>query len=86
MAQIEIVSKSMVTEVKNIQVNWNGNYYNVFYGKYENGGFFSIPNWNAGGELATFDDIFWNTESISKSLRSKKAAKVIAQAIAHNEK
>lgn len=86
MSHIEILSKTVIEEVKNIQVNWDGNYYNVIYGKYENGGFFSIPNWNSGGELATFDDIFWNTESISKSLKSKKAAKVIAQAIAHNEK
>lgn len=29
-----------------------------------------------------FNDIFWNTESIYKSLKKKKVAKVIAQAIA----
>lgn len=86
MSHIEIVSKTVIEEVKNIQVNWNGNYYNVIYGKHENSGFFSIPNWNAGGELATFNDVFWNTESISKSLKSKKAAKAIAQAIAYNGK
>ena len=47
-----------------------------------NGGFFSIPNWNVGGELATFDDVFWNAESIGRTLKSKKTAKVIAMAIA----
>ena len=47
-----------------------------------NGGFFSIPNWNVGGELGEFSDTFWNEESLSRALRSKKAAKVIAMAIA----
>ena len=86
MVEIKVTNRYDIANVKSINVNWNGNYYHVIYGEHENGGFFSIPNWNAGGELATFDDIFWNTESISKSLKSKKAAKAIAQAIAHNEK
>lgn len=85
MENMKIVRKQEVKEVKNIEVNWNGNYYNVIYGKYKNGGFYSIPNWYTGGELASYDDVFWNTESISKSLKSKKAAKAIAQAIAYNE-
>lgn len=46
------------------------------------GGFFSIPNWNCGGELAEFSDVSWNAESIQRSLKSKRAAKAIAKAIA----
>ena len=68
------------TQIKNIHhigVDYNGNYYSVIFGEYVNGGFFSIPNWNCGGELAGF----WNTESIQKSLKSKRAAKAIAKAI-----
>ena len=73
------------TQIKNIHhigVEYNGNYYNVIFGEYVNGGFFSIPNWNCGGELASFSDVFWNTESIQRSLKSKRAAKAIAKAIA----
>ena len=35
-----------------------------------------------GGELGQFSDTFWNTESLSRVLKSKKVAKVIAMAIA----
>ena len=69
-------------QVHHIGVDFNGNYYSVIFGKYVNGGFFSIPNWNCGGELATFDDVFWNAESIGRSLKSKKSGKAIAMAIA----
>ena len=73
------------TQIKNIHhigVEYNGNYYSVIFGEYVNGGFFSIPNWNCGGELASFTDVFWNTEYIQRSLKSKMAAKAIAKAIA----
>lgn len=65
-----------------ITVEYNGNSYSVIFGEYINGGFFSIPNWGVGGELGQFDDTFWNTESLSRVLKSKKAAKAIAMAIA----
>ena len=80
--RISYIGDNNVRNVHHIDVDYNGNYYNVIFGKYVNGGFFSIPNWNCGGELATFDDIFWNTESIGRSLKNKKVAKVIAMAIA----
>ena len=73
------------TQIKNIHhigIDYNGNYYSVIFGEYVNGGFFSIPNWNCGGELAGLSDVFWNTESIQRSLKSKRAAKAIAKAIA----
>lgn len=76
------IGDSGVSDVHHIEINYDGNYYSVIFGKYINGGFFSIPNWNCGGELAGFTDIFWNTESIHKSLKKKKVARVIAQAIA----
>lgn len=50
----------------------------------ESGGFFSIPNWGVGGDLAAFTDVFWNTESFSKVLKnsnSKGATEQIARAI-----
>lgn len=80
--KITYIGNSEVKDIHHIGINYDGNYYSVIFGKYINGGFFSIPNWNCGGELASFTDVFWNTESIYKALQKKKVAKVIAQAIA----
>ena len=80
--RISYIVYNSVENVHHIGVDYNGNYYSVIFGKYVNGGFFSIPNWNCGGELATFDDVFWNAESIGRSLKSKKSGKAIAKAIA----
>jgi len=80
--RISYVGDGNVSDIHHIKVDYNGNCYNIIFGKYINGGFFSIPNWNVGGELATFDDVFWNTESISKVIKSKRVGKVIATAIA----
>lgn len=80
--EISYVGDSNVGDVHHIGIDYNGNYYSVIFGRYVNGGFFSVPNWNCGGELATFNDVFWNTGSISKAIKSKKVRKVIAMAIA----
>lgn len=63
-------------------IGYNGNSYSVIFGRYINGGFFSIPNWGVGGELGQFSDTFWNTESLSRALKNKRVAKAIAMAIA----
>lgn len=73
---------SNIGNTHHIGIDYDGNYYSVIFGEYVNGGFFSIPNWNCGGELASFNDVFWNAESIQRSLKGKRAAKVIAKAIA----
>ena len=70
--RISYIGDNNVGNVHHIGVDFNGNYYSIIFGRYVNGGFFSIPNWNCGGELATFDDVFWNAESIGRSLKSKK--------------
>lgn len=71
-----------VNDVHHIEVNFDGSHYSVIFGRYQDGGFCVIPNWNVGCGLAGFDDVFWNTEALSRILRSKKAAKAIASAIA----
>lgn len=71
-----------INNVHHITVEYNGNSYSVIFGRYINGGFFSIPNWDVGGDLGQFCDTFWNTESLSRVLKSKRAAKAIAMAIA----
>lgn len=70
-----------ISNVHHLGIEYNGNYYSVVFGEYVNGGFFSIPNWGAGGELADFTDVFWNAERISASLNNKEAGQVIAEAI-----
>ena len=76
------IGDNSVGNVHHIGVDYNGNYYSVIFGRYVNGGFFSIPNWNVGGELGQFGDTFWNEESLSRVLKSKKVSKAIAMAIA----
>lgn len=71
-----------ISGVHHIGVECDGNYYSVIFGKYANGGFCSIPNWEVGCELAELDDKFWNVGSIGNALKDKKAAKAIADAIA----
>lgn len=80
--KISYIGDSSVGNVHHIGVDYNGNYYSVIFGRYVNGGFFSIPNMGVGGELSYFNDTFWNTESLSRVLKSKRAAKAIALAIA----
>lgn len=80
--KISYIGDDSIGNVHHIGVDYNGNYYSVIFGRYVNGGFFSIPNWGVGGELGYFNDTFWNEESISRVLNSKRAAKVIALAIA----
>ena len=80
--RISYIGDNSVGNVHHIGVDYNGNYYSVIFGRYINGGFFSIPNWNVGGELGEFSDTFWNEESLRRVLKSNKAAKVIALAIA----
>ena len=80
--KISYIGDNKVENVHHIGVDYNENYYSVIFGRYINGGFFSIPNWNVGGELGQFGDTFWNEESLNRALKSKKAAKAIAMAIA----
>ena len=66
--KIIYIGDSNVGNIHHIGVDYNGNYYSIIFGRYVNGGFFSMPN--------------WNTESLRRVLKSKKAAKAIAMAIA----
>ena len=84
--RISYIGDNNVGNVHHIGVDYNGNYYSVIFGMYVNGGFFSIPNWNVGGELGEFSDTFWNEESLRRVLKSNKAAKVITLAIAEYAK
>lgn len=79
--EITYFGDKKISNVHHIGVETNGNYYSVIFGEYVNGGFFSIPNWNTGGELADLSDVFWNTENIGRALDNNVIGKVIAEAI-----
>lgn len=70
-----------ISGLHHIQVDFDGWCYSVIFGKYINGEFFSIPEWNVGGNLGSFNDIFYNTERIYEVLRNKRAARFIAESI-----
>lgn len=72
-----------VKETHSIIVECDGHSYTLIFGKYEFGGFLCIPNWGIGCELASFNDKYWNTESLSKVLKRKRAVKAIVEAIAN---
>ncbi|MCM1090575.1 MAG: hypothetical protein NC092_04530 [Butyrivibrio sp.] len=80
--EISHIGDACISDTHHIGVNHDGNCYSVIFGRYENGGFCSIPNWGVGCELASFDDVFWNMESLNKTLKKKSAAEAIANAIA----
>ena len=43
-----------INNVHHIIVEYNGNSYSVIFGRYINGGFFSVPNWGVGGDKYHF--------------------------------
>lgn len=79
--KISYLGDRNIKNVHHIGIDYNGNYYSVIFGKYVNGGFFSIPNYEVGGELSDLGDVFWNEESLNRVLKDKKVAKVIALVI-----
>lgn len=84
--KITYIGDTSISNVHHVGIEHNGNYYSIIYGKYVNGGFCSIPNWNVGCELAQTNDILWNSASIGKTLKNVKAGKAIAKAIAEIER
>lgn len=52
-----------------ISVDTNGYGFHVIFGSQINGNFLCIPNWSIGCELGSYQDRFWNIESIIKSGR-----------------
>lgn len=80
--KISYIGDDSINNIHHIGIDYNGNYYSVIFGRYINGGFCCIPNFGVGCELSNFSDILWNAESLSRALKSKRTAKVIAMAIA----
>lgn len=65
-----------------ISIDYNGFNYLIVFGKHVNGGYFAIINHGVCGELANFEDTFWNAESIGNAVKNYDTGKALALAIA----
>ena len=45
-----------------------GSYFHVITGPQINGNYICIPNYNIGSELASYEDLFWNKEQLTRSM------------------
>lgn len=77
----EIVGEFKVGETHEISVDWNGYNYLIIYGSHINGWFAAIPNWDVCTEISEPDDVFYNTEKLSRALDNTNAGKALAEAI-----
>lgn len=81
--ELNYVGDSEIESVHHIRLSYDGNQYNIIFGKYINGAFCCIPDWGIGCELSfDFKDVFWNAESLYMILKRKDVSKAIALAIA----
>lgn len=86
MAKLNSVYKTKTEEASIDACGYN---FLCIYGSHINGNFISIINWKASAELSDPNDIFYNSNSISKALQSiselsnnaDQIAKEIAEAI-----
>ena len=79
--KISYLGDDHISDVHHIGIDYNGNYYGIIFGKYANGGFCCLPGWGVGCELSDFDDVFWNSESLSKVIEDEALANTIVTAI-----
>ncbi len=61
-------------------ITGRGSRFYIILGKYQNGGYVCIPEWQVGCELADFRDFFWNWERLEKQI-GKVDAITVATAI-----
>ena len=45
-----------------------GSYFHVITGPQMNGNYICIPNYNTGSELASYKDLLWNKEQLTRSM------------------
>lgn len=70
-----------VSNTHEISVDYQGANYLIIYGKHINGWFIACPNWQFCTEAASPDDVFYNTEKLSRVIEDEQTACAIAEAI-----
>jgi|LGVF01.2.fsa_nt_gb hypothetical protein len=63
-----IVDVYSTTVPYEINISTNGSSYHILLGSHLGGNFICIPNWEIGCELASYSDIFWNSEKLSNHM------------------
>jgi hypothetical protein len=74
--QGEIRMLSMSDNTYEVEITGRGTYFHVIVGEHQYGNYICIPNHEVGCELATYSDMFWNTECLSKHLQEIDAVTV----------
>lgn len=59
-----------------VEITGRGTYFHVIAGRHQYGTFLCIPNHDVGCELSGYEDIFWNSERLSKQLKKVDALTV----------
>lgn len=70
-----------VSNTYEISVDYQGANYLIIYGKHINGWFIACPNWQFCTEAASPDDVFYNTEKLTRVIGDTKTANAIAGAV-----
>lgn len=70
-----------VSQTHEISVDWNGYNFLIIYGKHINGWFIAILNWEVCIEAANPQNVFYNTEKLSRVIKIKNAPAAIAKAV-----
>lgn len=66
------------------EITGRGTYFHIIAGEHRHGNFICIPNHDVGSELSDFQDLFWNTERLSRLLK-KVDAVTVANGLCHLE-
>ena len=82
MKKANLVNEFEATANNELSIDYDGSNYLVIYGTHVNGGWFAIINHGVSGNLASFDDVYYNEEQIGMALNNYDAGHKIAIVIA----
>lgn len=85
MKKANIINKFEATASNELSIDYNGYNYLVIYGTHVNGGWFAIINHGVSGNLASFDDVYYNGDQIGMALNNYDTGEQIAIVIASVE-
>lgn len=80
-SEYKVITAKTVFRARNIQIEWNGWFYDVVYWQTEKGYFLAIPNHNISCVISEPDDSVYNLGKIFKECNNETMALVITQAI-----
>ncbi len=68
----EIIPIQLSEEPYEVEINARDSGFHVLIGHHSHGNFICIPNWNAGTEMASLNDVFWNRERLEQYTKLNK--------------